>query len=386
MVSTTSMPTNLVSSLITAIPLIALGCATEEVTSTITQQIVDPACAECAKNGPLVEGSGIGHLGRDHQVNDWGVTLVEFWHKDHPALDLRVKVELDQLSAVDNADSTYVLHGKDLIGGVFVIQTVQGVFYEVRILDVSYRWNYWTNPPIDIEGYTLSYDGPYVGAYPHPTTPLYPLIPLCPEIDEPWLGEHTMGAAVFEGEIYHQADLSFQNTAPGPDGWFTVACAGSATLKQLLTRRTPLARPFPTGIVDDAQRRSMLRAWTADYCGSGDSFTITGVPLLVRDGLGTIPTDHRSSWSDTEAEANEIIYEAVRDERGAVCFNEWRRDQDVPGKPEVHDESAVTKALLRCEEVGHPLPPCRLLLPTFPTGWQGLGKVLTALPSEYLKQ
>jgi hypothetical protein len=383
--STISMPPKLVSPLIAVIPLVALGCAAEEPTSVIAQELSSPTCADCGNNGNVLEGSGIGHLGRGDQINDWGVTLVEFWHPLHLAVDLRAGVQLDRLYGIDDADDTIEIQGYDLTRGVFEIQTAPGVFYEVRILGVHRDWRYWTSPATYIESYELWYDGPYPIPHTHPTTPIHPAQPLCPQIDEPWLGEHKMDAAVFEGEIYHQADLSFHNTDPGEGGWFNIACAHSATLKQLFTRRTPLARPFGSGIGDDAQRRSTLRAWTGDYCGTGDSFTTTGVPLLIRDERGTIPTNHDASWSDEEAAAKEITYEAVWDERGAVCINDWRRRQYVAENPRVHDESAVTAAQVRCEKEGHPLPSCQSLLPAFPTRWQSLGKILTAFPTENLE-
>lgn len=387
--STISMSHALIRSLLVAAIPLALGCDVDEATSMTTQDIVQPACEGCGGNSEVLCGSAVCQLGRGDQVNDWGVTLVEFWHPLHLAVDLRAEVQLDRLYGIDDADDTIEIQGDDLTHGVFEIRTAPGRFYEVRILGVHRDWRYWTGPATYIESYELWYDGPYPSPLTHPTTPIHPAQPLCPQLDEPWLGEHKMDAAVFEGEIYHQADLSFENTAPGEGGWFNIACARSATLKQLFTRRTPLARPFGSGIVNGAQRKSILRAWTGDYCGTGETFTTTGVPLLVRDKLGTIPTDHDASWSDAEAAAGEITYEAVWDEHGAVCINDWRRHQYVAGNPKVHDESAVTAAQVRCEKVGHPLPSCQSLIPTFPiapVGWQTLGKIFTAFPTANLKE
>jgi hypothetical protein len=384
--STISMPPALLSSvLVAAIPLLALGCDVDEQTSMITQEQVssDPTCADCGTNGNVLEGSAVGHLGRGGQVNSWGVTLIEFWHPLHLGVNLRVGVHFDRLYGIDDTQDTIVLQGIDLERGVFEILTALGDVYEVRILKVNRDWQYWTNPAMWIESYELSYDGPYSTPHTHPTTAFNPQ-PLCPQLEGPGLFGHKMDAAVFEGEIYHQEDLSFENTASGEHGWFNIACAHSATLKQLFTRRTPRARPFGSGIVDEAPRKASLRAWTGDYCGTGESFTTTGVPLLVRDRAGTIPTNHEASWSDTEAEANEITYEAVWDEHGAVCINDWRRRQYVKENRKVHDESAVAAAQDRCSKVGHALPPCQTLIPMFPTGWSAFGNILTAFPTKNL--
>lgn len=379
------MPPKLIRPLlVAAIPLLALGCAAEEPTSTTAQQLSDPTCADCGNNGNVLEGSGLGHVDRGGQFNNWGVRLVELWHPAHLDIKLRAGVVLDRLYGVDSANDTIALEGERLKDGVFEIEAA-GQFYEVRILAVRHDWHYWTNPATSIESYELSYDGPYALPNTHPTTALNPQ-PLCPQIDEPGIGKHRMDAAVFEGEIYHQRDLSFEDTDPGKDGWFNVACAHSATLKQLFTRRTPLARPFGSGIEDRASRKSTLRVWTADYCGIGESFTTTGVPLLVRDRQATLPRDHDASWSDAEARANEVTYEAVWDEHGAVCINEWRRNQYVATNPEVHDERAVSAARERCAQVHHALPPCTTLIPTFPTGWEAYGEILTAFPTQNLKK
>jgi hypothetical protein len=76
----------------------------------------------------------------------------------------------------------------------------------------------------------------------------------------------------------------------------------------------------------------------------------------------------------------------VWNERGAVCVNDWRRRQYVADNPKVHDEDAVTATQQRCEKVGHALPSCQSLLSAFPTGWQTLGRILTAFPTENLTE
>jgi hypothetical protein len=84
------------------------------------------------------------------------------------------------------------------------------------------------------------------------------------------------------------------------------------------------------------------------------------------------------------AEAEKITYEAVWDEHGAVCIDEWRRHQYVENSPEVHDDVAVATAQAKC-----PRPTCQSLIPKFstdPLAWKAFGKVLTAFPTENLKK
>jgi hypothetical protein len=380
------MPPNSLSPLLVsalALPLLAVGCAEgddEQDTQpafALPLPISDPGCTDCGKNGHVMMGSGIGHLNLDGLANDWGVKVVEFWHPSHLGTDLRMEVELDRLYGVDDATNLVELQGQQLVGAAIEIQLDPDTFYEVRILAVHRNWLYWTNPLQWIESYELHYDGPYPAPYTHPTTTL-DQTPLCPQIADTWLGASKMDAAMFEGEIFHQEDLSIEDTLPGPGGWFTVACAHSAALKQLFTRRVKQSRPFASGIVDLAQRKAMKVAWTADYCGAGTTYTTTGVPLFVRDALGTIPTTHDASW--TTLEAISMRYEAVWNENGAVCIHDWRRRQYDDENPEVHDEESIVAAQEQCERLDHDLPKCTDLIPSFPKGWQEHGKVLTAFP------
>lgn len=386
------MPPNSLSPLLVsalALPLLALGCAVdgEQDTQPAFAQPVppleDPTCGTCGKNGNVVMGSGVGQLNLDGFPNDWGVKFVEFWHPEHLGEDLRMEVELDRLYVVEDGTDELVLDGNELEGGSIEIQLGPDEFYQVRIGDVHRNWLYWTNPLQWIESYELYYDGPYPDPYTHPITPFpFPSEPLCPQIADTWLGTSNFDAAMFEGEIYHPGDLSIEDQPPGPGGWITIACAHSAALKQLFTRRIRQARPFGSGISDEIPRDAMLAAWTGDYCGSGDSFTTTGVPLFVRDRAVTIPLTHAASW--TNAEAVGMTYEAVWTDEGAVCVNNWRRRQYDATNPDVHDLESITNAKKLCDRIDHELPSCTSLIPGFPAGWKDHGNVLTAFPTANL--
>jgi hypothetical protein len=376
----TSLSPLLVSTL--ALPLLALGCAVEPPTSTTTVYI-SPGCIgiDCGKNGKIVEGSAVGHLKRDKvTANNWEITLHDFIvpHREN----IRLGVDRDRMVGVSTINGMIIAQPWDLTDAIIIVKNDDDEYFNIRVKAVNSTWAYWTPPHTTIYSYTLKYDGPYAAPTPYPTSP-YDEVPLCPQIDEPWLGEHTMDAAVFEGEIYHQDTLTIEDTVTGVNAWFNIACAHSASLKQMFTRRIRRARPPGSGTTDDEPRMAMLSAWVGRYCGDETAFTVTGVPLLVRDDLAQIPQSHDASWSDSEA--NTLTYEAVWNHNGAVCLNTPRRFQYSDAKPQIHDDGALDAIRKRCNLLNHGLPSCQSLVgPTFPIGWEAHGDVLTAFPTANL--
>lgn len=92
-------------------------------------------------------------------------------------------------------------------------------------------------------------------------------------------------ALVFEGE---RLDLDALAIAPGINTrWFTIACAETALAKLHLTGHTHAAQAagFSSSV---PERQTMLKLLTADYCGTGTSFTAAGQPLRWTDADGTL--------------------------------------------------------------------------------------------------
>jgi hypothetical protein len=100
----------------------------------------------------------------------------------------------------------------------------------------------------------------------------------------------------------------------------------------------------------------MFKMITADYCGRGKAFTVSGQPLAILDNRG---------WFEPPPTGVTSI-ESIWNEQGAVCLDQARRADDDPF---IYDK--ISQAC--------PLPPsCGSLL----LDWKQAGYLLTGnLPS-----
>jgi hypothetical protein len=95
------------------------------------------------------------------------------------------------------------------------------------------------------------------------------------------LGMTTFHSLVFEGE---RIDRDRKTISTALDSsWFNIGCAGHALAKLAINGQTEAAHQafgFSTSILE---RQTFLKMLTADYCGTGASFTISGQPLQWAD-------------------------------------------------------------------------------------------------------
>lgn len=102
---------------------------------------------------------------------------------------------------------------------------------------------------------------------------------------------------LFEGDLF---DPDKKTTEVfGDPTWFTFGCAGHTLAKLYLHRQTIAAEPA----TDWPRRQAMLKMVTADYCGGGIPFTLTGEPIVWRFydqpayPAGYHPTTVDARWS-----------------------------------------------------------------------------------------
>ncbi len=118
-------------------------------------------------------------------------------------------------------------------------------------------------------------------------------------------------ATVLGGETY---DLTSKEVNAGQDGWFTIACPGSAADKLRMFNYGPQSDFDGAGhpaTVD--QRQATLKMITADYCGEGISYTQNGTPLQWENHAGTV-------YMSTTLGAVESVW----NKDGAVCLGSTR--------------------------------------------------------------
>ena len=118
-------------------------------------------------------------------------------------------------------------------------------------------------------------------------------------------GDNTVARAavalVLGGETY---DMATKTVNPDRRRWFSIACAGSAAAKLSLLGYGP-----QTSTTTPAQRQATLKMITADYCGTGHSYTVNGTPILWENAEGTV-----ALAADPEA------LESVWTSAGALCL------------------------------------------------------------------
>jgi hypothetical protein len=327
----------------------------------------------CGDNGGVIDGVFFWELNLGREVGANEVAYQRF-ARNEGELAARRTLRLDvlgaRLRALDPITNTWI-EGANLTNGVMEI-SVAGDLYLVKIVAVhggSQGEPYWTKPGREfVETYTLR----WAVKPPMNITPVY--ADVCATTTpphEPWTNQ--LDALVFEGERYVP---SSKQISPWPTtpflSWFNVACAGSLPAKMHLVRRTTAAsKGVFTSTIDD-DRQAFARMWAADYCGTGETFTVTGQKLRVRDRKpfqaqqdGWIAEQGPVGWSDTDdAEAPGFSYEAVWGPDGAVCLDTPRRIERAT------IEDACGHRIDRCSDQSW-----------FPGDWKSHGMLLSANPA-----
>jgi len=191
------------------------------------------------------------------------------------------------------------------------------------------------------------------------------------DVDPTWSISEAHYALAFRSERYDGDNLKAMPVAPaGP--WAFLACNGSAASKMQLWRHTltgAYSRGSPTYFTTLDQRTAMLKAITADYCGNGESQTVTGTPFVFAtvEATDVYPFVDRSVWR---------LVEARWTPQGAACLDEPRRA--YLGDPVSH--ASVE------EKCGHTIPYCTPApwwLTSWPDRWwtsETGDEVITGIP------
>jgi hypothetical protein len=243
---------------------------------------------------------------------------------------------------------------------------------------------FWTTMPGDrAETYQLQWAASDAPMNPSGEPLFQDVCPNIVELDgDQW--QNQIDAVVFEGEKYNLETTKISLTPTGDYvAWFNVACAGSLPAKMYLTRRASasnLPPAYVNTIADD--RQAMVRAWAAEYCGNGVSFTQTGHKLLIQDHLpnlgqeGWLPKAEPIGFSDDEVKDDaEVTLEAVWDTGGAVCLETPRLavdDGNIPPVPEAEIDADII------EKCGKRPPRCSEQA-WYPGQWTSHGKFRTAV-------
>ncbi len=182
---------------------------------------------------------------------------------------------------------------RDIYGGTFTGSTLAGGYLSVwqpgdsnfapplpagnaRIWLDSYSTNakFWQSPYEPLESYGLSYEVPGITRGPLCLSP--------PNVVDnegnPWLSRFE--AFFFTGDRYDHDKMTVTASTMAEAGdWFNIACAGSATAKLLLNRHTTAGALGSSLNPTRAQRQTMLKMYTGDFCGTGTTYTVQGTKI-----------------------------------------------------------------------------------------------------------
>jgi hypothetical protein len=162
------------------------------------------------------------------------------------------------------------------------------------------------------------------------------------------LGMNTFHSLVFEGERIDRDHKTISTVLDS--SWFNIGCAGHALAKLAINGQTEAAHQafgFSTSILE---RQTFLKMLTADYCGTGAPFTISGQPLQWADWRGY--TNYVASPANLELEAR-------WGPSGAFCLNTPRvnANPSANGLATFGDSQDLLDAI-QAECGGNLPPPC----------------------------
>jgi hypothetical protein len=166
---------------------------------------------------------------------------------------------------------------------------------------------------------------PYVelgNAFPDPPIPTYlwryrrvePLSSgpdkyLCPSDN---IHQGTKDAVMFAGDRYSKPRGTVIATGRAAEPWFNIACNDAALWKMAVFRFVDAARRLPKFDTELEDRKAMVRAIRADYCGNNVAWTDPGTP---------VDWANRGGWLKINTYPD---VEAIWDENGAICLSKPR--------------------------------------------------------------
>lgn len=311
-------------------------------------RIGQPKCPPSLCTSAYVGGHDINELHANGSANEDGVVVDGLWRD---LVRYTPDVVGDRLIGLRAGAPN--LTGQALVGSYLRLLAPAGKVFRVYIQEVKTTVRFWVGFPGPVETYRLMYIGP--GA-PEPK-------PVCPLLSDPAVGDgntwvEPTHAILFAGDRYNASYQIVAWTDAQAGDWFNVGCAGWWGSKLHLNRHTT-AGSDGAHQTTRAQRQDLLSMYVANYCGTGERFTLPNTPVTWASSNGW-----RSISSFTE-------YEAVWANGRAVCLDEPRYGGIDP--------TLRAKIIQTCAAVNVTLPPCSEL-PGFPDQWQGSGNVLSAIP------
>jgi hypothetical protein len=296
----------------------------------------------CGKNSPVVGGLSFHEIHPRGLPNSAGLTVGAF----RTASGLPLTLNIDGHRLYGLTSTGWRLEGDRLVNATLELFRNGEGFALLRITQAG-TTSFWVDPTDPVPVYTFVYQQP--GQDPRE---LCPGLGLSQDEASKFGGAHT--AILFAGDRYDAVTKTLVATGHAAGNWINLACAGTATAKMHLLRHTQ-AGSDTSHQTDVAQRTAMFKMISADYCGTGQAFTVSGEPLVILDSRG---------WFAPPMDGVDSI-ESIWTAQGAACLGQARRAAE---DPTISDKIAQA-----CPS----LPSCEgLLLPD----WTSAGYLLSGNP------
>jgi hypothetical protein len=308
-------------------------------TGTVSSALVGgPTCPDwgCGANSPTIaDGVAFDELDAAGAPDRHGIQIVSAVNAGMP---VELHVDRHTLSAVATDGSKKVFSHGALVGTIVKLQKA-GAVYDLRIDGIDENsLRFWAGDTTEIVPfYRILVRAPGEQDFKNP---------VCRQniaAQEKVWGPVEHSAVAFTGDRYDPV-LKVVGDEDRGKTWFNLACAGSATAKLHLMRHTNAgawtastwspeldvrsnSAPFHT---DPLQRQAMLKMFAADYCGTGDAFTVDGQPLLYDDSRhwfapASIGVSAVHVAADGTLAPSGSTMEALWTDHGAVCVSRPRR-------------------------------------------------------------
>ena len=284
----------------------ATGCAVEDAgfidDDAEIESRDDWGCVTCGVNDAIVNDEPIRDLDRGGLPNEGGVTLEKI--QDPDGVSYTLGTYEDEIVALSSTH-TIVAQASALIGWQLQLDTPNGP-ETVKITSYVRDISSWKANGAPMSAYGLAYlldDG---------DSKTWRNV--CPDYAE---SPDEATVTILAGETY-DSDLKLVN--PNTGTWITLACRDQAAYKMKRLSYGPhgdLLSAVPRAGATADQRQSTLKMLTADYCGTGTSFTVTGTPLYWRNHAGTVVFEPLL--------VKLTAVEALWDADGAICLTTPRR-------------------------------------------------------------
>lgn len=256
---------------------------------------------QCGYNSAEVNGRSIRELNLDGLANGDGVKLTGFVATQALLGGYTLAVQDDELVATNG---TNTLRGAQLVGSILTIKQpgLLGLIPVPILISDYVEVDSWADDADPVATYTLLYPD-LSGLFTRN---------VC---NGGLLDTLTTTASILGGETYNLTTKTVNAT--GTSRWFTIACPGSAADKLRLLGYGPQSDFDGTGLPASVdQRQATLKMITADYCGTGTSYTQNGTMLQWDNAAGTVAMEGPLG-----------AIEAVWTRNGAVCLDATR----IPG-------------------------------------------------------